>query len=161
MTQSKERLLQLLSISGKEALHLTGVSKRLQHLLPDNEEQLQELFDKPQFIDTLESFSAKFSRMQDTIADKLLPVFLQTAGEKKGTVIENLNRAEKLLLISNTQQWLMARGLRNKLVHEYIEDFHELLEAVQLATEFISELINTFEAIQRYTHERLNIKEND
>ncbi len=57
-----------------------------------------------QLIDTLESFAAKFSRMQDTIADKLLPVFLKTAGEPIGTVIENLNRAERLALISNTQK---------------------------------------------------------
>jgi hypothetical protein len=46
--------------------------------------------------------------MQDSIADKLLPTFLQTAGEQTGTVIENLNRAEKLSLIINTQQWLIA-----------------------------------------------------
>ena len=109
----------------------------------------------PQLIDTLESFSAKFSRMQDTIADKLLPVFLKTAGEQTGTVIENLNRAEKLFLITNAQDWLMARGLRNKLVHEYIENPHELSEAVDLAKEFVTELIKTQKAIKSYTIKQL------
>ena len=93
--------------------------------------------------------------MQDTIADKLLPVFLITAGENTGTVIENLNRAEKLSLISDTQQWLVAKGLKNKLVHEYIEDLQELLDAIELAQQFVLELIHSFEAIQTYIRERL------
>jgi uncharacterized protein with HEPN domain len=157
LIDSSKRLLQLLSITNKEAQHLEAVAQRLLTILPDNEEQLREKINQPQFIDTLESFTAKFSRMQDTIADKLLPVFLQTAGEQTGTVIENLNRAEKLSLISDTQQWLMARGLRNKLVHEYIENLQELLEAIELAREFVTELINSYKAIQSYSHNQLNV----
>ena len=155
MNHSKERLVQLLSITDKEALHLEGVTQRLLSILPDNDEQLKKKLNDPQLIDTLESFSAKFSRMQDTIDDKLLPVFLKTAGEQTGTVIENLNRAEKLFLITNAQDWLMARGLRNKLVHEYIENPHELSEAVDLAKEFVTELIKTQKAIKSYTIKQL------
>jgi len=156
---SNDRLLQLLSITNKEALHLQAVSQRLNKILPDNKEQLREQLNEPLLIDVLESFSAKFSRMQDTIADKLLPIFLQTAGEQIGTVIENLNRAEKLSLITDTQQWLIARGLRNKLVHEYIVDLQELLDAVELAREFVIELVNSYEAIQAYTSKLLKIAE--
>ena len=158
MKQLKERLVQLLSITDKEAQHLEGVIQRLLSILPDNEKQLKEKLNDPQLIDTLESFNAKFSRMQDTIADKLLPVFLKTAGEQTGTVIENLNRAEKLLLITNVQVWLIARGLRNKLVHEYIEDPHELLEAVNLARQFVAELIETQKTIKSYAYKQLNLK---
>ena len=32
-------------------------------------------------IDAIESFGAKFSRLQDTITDKLLPLFLKQPGE--------------------------------------------------------------------------------
>ena len=99
MNQSEQRLQQLLSITQKESLHLRAVSLRLKKILPKTEDELREKINEPQLIDTLESFTAKFSRMQDTIADKLLPVFLTSAGENTGTVIENLNRAEKLSLI--------------------------------------------------------------
>jgi len=157
LNQPKERLLQLLAITDKEAQHLEAVTQRLLNRLPDNETQLEKELNDPQLIDTLESFTAKFSRMQDTIADKLLPVFLKKAGEETGTVIENLNRAEKLSLITNTQDWLIGRGLRNKLVHEYIESPHELLEAVNLAKQFVVELIKTQKAIKSYSHERLNL----
>jgi molybdopterin converting factor small subunit len=156
--QSRVRLLQLLNLVEKEARHLKDVTLRLFAILPAKDEKLSEKLNEPQLIDTLESFTAKFSRMQDTIADKLLPIFLQTAGEQTGTVIENLNRAEKLSLISDTQQWLIARGLRNKLVHEYIEDAHELLEALELARQFVPELISTYTGIKTYTNDRLNIK---
>jgi len=158
LNQLKERLVQLLSITDKEAQHLEGVTQRLLSILPDNEEQLKEKLNDPQLIDTLESFSAKFARMQDTIADKLLPVFLKMAGEQTGTVIENLNRAEKLFLITNAQVWLMARGIRNQLVHEYIENAHELLEAVNLARQFVSELIKTQKTIKSYAYKQLNLK---
>lgn len=159
MNQSEERLQQLFSITKKESQHLRAVSQRLQIVLPKTEEELRQQLDDPLLIDTLESFTAKFSRMQDTIADKLLPVFLTSAGENTGTVIENLNRAEKLSLISDTQQWLVARGLRNKLVHEYIDDLQELLEAVELAQQFVTELVHSYEAIQTYTKKHLNIQE--
>jgi len=158
LNHSKERLIQLLSITDKEDQHLESVTQRLLNILPENDEQLKEKLNDPQLIDTLESFSAKFSRMQDTIADKLLPVFLKTAGEQTGTVIENLNRAEKLFLITNAQDWLIARGLRNKLVHEYIENPHALSEAVDLAKEFVIELIKTQKAIKFYTYNQLDIE---
>lgn len=158
ITHIHKRLLQLLDIVQKEAVHLVAVNQRLQAIMPTTIEQLESaLNNDPILIDTLESFSAKFSRMQDTIADKLLPAFLQAAGEKNGTVIENLNRAEKLALISNTQQWLIARNLRNKLVHEYITDIRELQEAIELAKAFVTELYNTYKNIEIYACKQLKI----
>ena len=47
-------LLQLLSITAKEAGHLEAVTDRLFAILPDNEKQLQEKLNDPQLIDTLE-----------------------------------------------------------------------------------------------------------
>lgn len=155
--QPRDRLLQLLNLVAKESQHLEDVSQRLWTILPQSAKQLEDKLNQPRLIDTLESFTAKFSRMQDTIADKLLPIFLQTAGEQTGTVIENLNRAEQLSLITDTQQWLIARVLRNNLVHEYIENAQELLEALEIARQFVPELINTYRAIQTYTNEQLNI----
>ncbi len=159
MTDNIERLQQLLNITDKEAFHLSGVSQRLYNRLPTTPEQLETALKNPEFIDTLESFTAKFARLQDTIADKLLPIFLINAGEKKGTVIENLNRAEALSLISDTQSWLATRSLRNKLVHEYIADYKELYEAITLAREFSNELIATQKAIKQYCNQILNIEQ--
>lgn len=67
----------------------------------------------------LEAFVSRFGRMQDTLADKLLPRWLSALAEPVGSQIENLNRAERLGVVEDTLQWLEARKLRNRLVHEY------------------------------------------
>jgi hypothetical protein len=41
--------------------------------------------------------------------------------EGAGAVFENLDRAEKLGLLSSADDWLAVRKLRNLMVHEYID----------------------------------------
>jgi len=157
VNETTKRLVQLIFLTDKEALHLEQVAQRLEQKLPKPAAELENALKNPELIDTLESFSAKFSRLQDTLADKLLPTFLSLAGEKTGTVIENLNRAETLSLITNTQDWLIARNLRNKLVHECIEDYNELKEAIELAQVFTRQLIDTQKAIKNYSFNHLKL----
>lgn len=128
-----KRLAQTFQLLDKESFHLSAVVERLFKGKEMNREILDKLLNSPDGIDRLESFGAKFSRMQDTFVDKMLPLFLQHQGEKVGTAIENLNKAEKLLLLENVEGWLAARYLRNKLVHEYID---ELLGALNLSRQF-------------------------
>lgn len=54
---------------------------------------LEKVSSNPTVIDQLESFSAKFCRMQDTIMDKILPNYLALVGEIPGAAIGNLNKA--------------------------------------------------------------------
>ena len=75
----------------------------------------------PEGRDCLEAFVGKFPRMQDTLIDKLLPHCLAAVGEKTGSALDNLNRADRLGLLSNTDQWLAMRHLRNRLDHESVE----------------------------------------
>jgi len=60
-------------------------------------------------IDRLESFGAKFSRMQDTLIDKLVPALLHAAGEPVLAAIDNLDRMERLGLIAAAESWLEMR----------------------------------------------------
>ena len=113
--------------------------------------------ENPQGIDTLESFTAKFSRMQDTLMDKLLPLYLSRVGETTGTAIDNLNKAEKLGLIEDVNEWLAARSLRNRLVHEYIEDLNEMVEALQLCKKFVSSLLQTWDGFEADIAKRFDV----
>jgi len=107
--------------------------------------------------DRLESFSAKFARMQDTVIDKLLPQLLKAAGEMPMAAIDNLNRAERLGFISNTDTWLEMRRLRNRLVHEYIEVLEDMIPALKRAYRFTDELHNTHAAISEYAKNNLGV----
>jgi len=113
----ESKLAHIFRVLGKESFHLDAVLQRLfgKMGLVDAAWVEKKLAD-PNGIDIIESFGGKFSRFQDTLSDKLLPAFLQVAGEIPGTAVENINRAERLGLIEDAQEWLGARGLRNKLV---------------------------------------------
>ena len=67
--------------------------------------------------------------------------------------MENLNRAERL----GTQEWLGARDLRNRLVHEYIDDLAELGTSLDAAKRFARILIETAHAFRTYAAQKLGI----
>jgi len=120
-------------------------------------ESLAKQLATPEGIDRLESFGAKFSRLQDTLSDRLLPLFLRVAGELPGTAVENVNRAERLGIIRDTQEWLGARGLRNRLVHEYIDDLDALAASLDIARRFTTVLIEAAHAFRSYAEQRLGV----
>lgn len=63
----------------------------------------------------LEAFVSRFGRMQDTIAGKLIPRWLQALAEPVASQIENLDRAERLGVLADVNRWLELRKLRNRL----------------------------------------------
>lgn len=152
------RLKQTLRVVEKENTHLQAVRKRL---FPDagalTGEWLAGLLSSPEGEDKLESFGAKFARMQDTVIDKLLPRFLVAAGEKTGAAIDNLNRAERLELITEALDWIAMRKLRKKLVHEYLESDEEMLPALMQANKFSEELESAYEKMSDYAHKHLGV----
>lgn len=82
--------------------------------------------------------------MQDTFVDKFLPIYLRSLGELPGSAIDNLRRAEQLGLIENAEIWVEMRLLRNRLVHEYVEDIAQLAEQLLLAREQADALHDTY-----------------
>lgn len=153
------RLEQLLSLVGKEDSHLQAVRDRL---IPTgsqiNLEWLEATLADDAGADRLESFGAKFARMQDTVIDKLLPQLLKVAGETPMAAIDNLNRAERLGFITSSDTWLDMRRLRNRLVHEYIESLEDMLPALKRAYAFTDELHNSYEAMSEYARNNLGAR---
>jgi hypothetical protein len=78
----------------------------------------------------VDAFVARFGRLQDTLADKLLPEILAWLGEPVGPAIDNLARAERLGWIADAQAWFEARQLRNRMIHEYVRDPEVLAAAL-------------------------------
>jgi len=98
---------------------------------------LDALEQNAELTERLDAFVSRFCRLQDTLGDKLLPVYLKMQLEPIGTVLDNLNRAEKLGLIPSVADWIEARSLRNSLVHEYIEDMDLLRQSILRALELV------------------------
>ena len=77
----------------------------------------------------VDAFVARFSRLQDTLADKLLPARLDWLAEPLGPAID----AERLGWLHSTDHWLEVRRLRNRMIHEYVRDNAELADALSRA----------------------------
>ncbi len=81
----------------------------------------------------VDAFVARFGRLQDTLGAALLPRLLDALLEPAGTVLDNLNRAEKLGWVNSAAGWASLRQLRNRMVHEYVTDADALAQALNAA----------------------------
>lgn len=97
---------------------------------------------EPDLAERVDAFVGRFSRLQDTAGDKLLPVYLNALGETPGAAIDNLDRAERLGLLDSVDDWMGMRRLRKQMVHEYVEDPVTLCSALQAGHSFVPVLVD-------------------
>lgn len=135
------RLQFLMRVLRKECQHLVSTDQRL-FGTPFTQEKARQLEIDADLAERVEAFVGRFGRLQDTIGDKLLPVFLIALGETPAAAIDNLDKAERLGLIASADEWMALRKLRNQMVHEYIEDLTLLASALQSGHEGVSMLEN-------------------
>ena len=147
------RLQFLVRVVGKESHYLLQTSHRL-FSQPINTQFLADLDSNIALSEQLDAFASRFGRLQDNIGDKLLPAVLTALGEKTGPVLDNLNKAEKYGWLQSAESWLLARQLRNKMVHEYIEDPAILAEALNSAHGFIPLLTQFADQLTKALNER-------
>ncbi|MDN5869903.1 MAG: hypothetical protein L0H73_04175 [Nitrococcus sp.] len=134
--KQKHRFEFLVRVIRREREHLARTDARLfvEPFIAQRAQRLDEHIDEAERVD---AFVSRFGRLQDTLGDKLLPVYLEALGEKAGGVIDDLDRAERLGLIPSADDWFTIRKLRNQMVHEYIEDPAILASALQTGHEFV------------------------
>lgn len=144
------RCASLLTIVYKEATLLRGTAQRLFHAGELDARWVVQLDTDFALADRVEAFGSRYGRLQDTLGDKLLPSFLRLMAERPGTALDNLNRAEKLGIVDSVSDWLVARNIRNRLVHEYVTDAAEFAAALNEAHRHVPMLIATYNAFNRH-----------
>lgn len=154
MIEAQRRFWQTQRLVDKESVYLQDVAQRLFAAPVITPEWIDGLIASPAGRDCLEAFVGKFSRMQDTLIDKLLPHCLTAVGEKTGSALDNLNLADRLGLLGDPDQWLAMRHLRNRLVHEYVEDPTELATALNLARRMADDLLAAGQTIRRFAEQK-------
>lgn len=95
----------------------------------------------------VDAFVARFGRLQNTLAGALLPRLLEVLLEPVGSVLDNLNRAERLGWIRSASEWAELGLLRNRMVHEYVREIQELVDALQAAHAGVGDLISATTAL--------------
>ncbi len=136
------RLTALARIVEREAKHLLSTDRRL-FVHPLSTADIAALETDEDLAERVEAFIGRFGRLQDTLGDKLLPALLAHLGDRPASQIDNLDRAERLGWIKDANRWMDIRDLRNKMVHEYMEDPTILADALNNGHQFVSDLIET------------------
>jgi hypothetical protein len=139
--ETLQRLRFLARVVGKEARHLEGTTQRL-FASPFTPQRVAQLDADAELAERVDAFVGRFSRLQDTLGDKLLPVLLTALGEKTSVMIDNLDRAERLGFLPSAERWMEIRKLRNQMVHEYVEDPQVLADALEAARSYVPSLLD-------------------
>lgn len=140
------RLRFLVRLVAREAAHLRATDDRV-FSRAFSVERATGLAADIDDAERVEAFVARFSRLQDTLGDKLLPVVLALLGESTGAAIDNLDRAERLGFVGSADQWMATRRLRNRMVHEYVEDPAVLAESLREGHALVPMLLATAAAL--------------
>lgn len=101
--QEAARMQFLLRVVRKECHHLASTDQRL-FSKPFTHVQVSQLESDADLAERVEAFVGRFSRLQDTLGDKLLPILLSALGEKPASAIDNLDRAERLGWVTSADE---------------------------------------------------------
>lgn len=127
------------------AVRLQSAHRHLEPLFPMTLTDYVGLDDiQSSFLDQL---TFRFSKLQDTMGEKLFPLFLYHTGEpvKSMTFIDRLNRLEELGLVDR-EEWFSFRHERNEITHEYSFNQESIVEALNRIYQAVPLLIGRFKA---------------
>ena len=110
----------------------------------------QELLENPEIVETIDSFIFRFSKMQDSMGEKLFPLILEILGEetRNKPFIDILNKLEKLEFIPSANEWKKLRNLRNSLTHTYPWEKEVLLEEIKEALSAADKMAEIYKQIK-------------
>jgi len=147
-------VLLTLELVEREASHLAYTH---QHLFeqPINLEWINQLPMRPELAEIIDAFGARFGRLQDTLGEKLIPRFAALLGENPKSLLDVLAYAERMGWIDSAEDFIAARRLRNRLIHEYITDPSLFLDAIQTAKQATQDMLAI---VSRLRHEAEQLK---
>jgi hypothetical protein len=128
-----------IKVADIHAARLKGALKIFAHLMPLSVEKFTQLpLDKIAFLDML---TMRFGKLQDVIGAKIFSLILEALGEDAPTLIDKLNKLEKLGYINNVNWWMDLREIRNQVMHDYPDDYAAILSHLSVLTERAEELL--------------------
>ena len=121
-------------------------------LLKKSVQKLEESFQKCQNFDyqkisnenleSIEAFTARFSRTADIFTQKLVKSILIVLRENPQTFLDKTYFLEKIKIINKADDLLKIRDLRNQIAHEYsTDDLDIIFQNTQIYTPLLLEII--------------------
>ena len=116
-----------------------------------------ENYDKIMVVD---SFIFRLIKIQDLMGDKLFKNLLKAIEEYKEemSVLDILDKLEKLSIIDDANQWVEFRKIRNILTHEYPFNEEEMINGLKSGLTAFIDIKNIYFKIIKYIEKKKLIK---
>ena len=143
----------------KHLLRMEQAYSEVKDLLPLSHNQYSDLKDEE--VKNIDQFLFRFSKMQDTIGDKIFKTILQDYNPdfQKLSFLDFLHELEKREIITSAQDWIILRKVRNNIAHQYDDESEEMSQAINDIFAQFSTLKQIFEKLKaKYKKEVLDEK---
>ena len=112
-------------------------------------------------VSVIDQMIFRFSKLQDTMGDKIFPAILELNGEevKKITFIDRLNRLEELELLYK-DGWMALRKDRNEIANEYSFNQEEVVDNINLIYNRVDDLLKMYDNIYTYCFTKFDFVKN-
>ena len=158
MKDIKNTFIEKLHECNQHKNRLLKAKKHLQRYMPIDEEYYREFDDITMgFIDQM---IFRFSKLQDTMGEKLFPSLLELMGEdvKSKPFIDRLNRIEELGILYKND-WMDLRKDRNEIAHEYSFNQEEVVDGINVIYNSTDKLTKIYDTFYGYCKERFEFVE--
>ena len=132
--------------------HILRIQNAINHLaqkLPFTKEAYDFLSDSD--IAYIDQIVFRFSKLQDTIGNKIFPLGLVLLGEdiEARPFIDLLNKLEELRIIPSSSKWMEWRELRNDLTHEYPDIVEDRIDALNNLNSALADILQAYQKIRK------------
>lgn len=153
MRDIRQTFIEKLHECNQHKKRLLSAKRRLKEIMPLDVATYNELDEMT--ISIIDQMIFRFSKLQDSMGEKIFPSLLELVGEKvkQMTFIDRLNRLEELGLVDK-EQWMSLRRERNEIAHEYSFNQDEVVDGINLIFERVDELIDIYRVVYEYCNSK-------
>ena len=154
MKDIKNTFVEKLHECNQHKTRLMRAKSHLKDFMPIDKDQYMNFGDiEMGFIDQM---IFRFSKLQDTMGEKLFPSLLELMGEeiKSKPFIDRLNRIEELGILYK-DEWMALRKDRNEIAHEYSFNQDEVIDGINIIYTSSDQLLAIYDALYLYIQEKL------
>jgi len=151
----QETFIEKLHECNQHKKRLLSAKNRLKNFMPLDVNKYNKLDETT--ISVIDQMIFRFSKLQDSMGEKIFPSILELVGEKvkQMTFIDRLNRLEELGLVDR-EKWMSLRRERNEIAHEYSFNQDEVVDGINLIFERVDELLKIYRVFCLYSFEKFD-----
>jgi uncharacterized protein with HEPN domain len=136
-----------LKVADIHAARLKGALTQAGHWMPLSANTLAQLpLDQVAFLDMM---TMRFGKLQDVIGAKIFSLILDVLGEDAASLIDKLNKLEKLGYIEEVNWWMDLREIRNQVMHDYPDDYEAIVSHLSLLVIKAGELLLFWDSLKK------------